>query len=57
MLLALSPSVGMPDPAQNGPNIEQRAGVPNAAEAYDLPEATRFVKFAKLFPKPFKLYL
>ena len=35
--------------------LNSMRGFKNAAEAYDLPVAARFVKFAKLFPKSFKL--
>ena len=35
--------------------LNSMRGFKNAAEAYDLPVAARFVKFAKLFPKLFKL--
>ena len=49
----------IPDPgltiAKTAQILNSMRGFKNAAEAFDMPVAARFVKFAKLFPKLFKL--
>ena len=54
----VTPATNAREPEEGAMNqvriLNSMRGFKNAAKTYDLPVAARFVKFAKLFPRPFK---